>query len=835
MNRIKTSILFLLLICICQSGLLAQSKTNKIIDSILIILKTAKEDTVKVKNMIELGSQYRVAGDFKMSLQVQNEALALAEKLHFKKGAASAFSGIGRTYRTMGNNTEALKKYTASLSLWEEISDKKGIAYTQNNIGVIYRNLGNYPEALKRHETALAISRAIGDSILMASVLEYLGILYRNKENYVEALKNHFAALKIREKLNDKPGLAGSYGGIGNIYRIQGNYTSALNYQLMALKFYTELGDKQNASVSYNSIGNIYAAQGNRKEALNYFTRSLMISREIGDKRGAAVALGNIGNINREEGNYPESLKNLLEALKLHVELGNKREIAINYYNLGTTYSDQKNFSEALKYFNSCIQFSEEYKFKDILYGTYISLAQQLIKQADNDKTIPAKENYAQALIYAEKGLALAKETGDKVAEKSAYDAVAEAYKSLNNYSKAFEYKSLYTALNDSLINNETTRKLEQQRISFEVDKALTEEKLQQEKLFNEKNALHSLELAEEKLKKEKAIEVEKLKYEFALTEEKAMDERNMAEQEFINEKKLADEKTKHEKDLTDEKIRQERKQATLIALQEKEKAEQKRKNEFLLIGLAIVGIISFFIVLLLRQRNLKRRAIEKADTAHKMSELELQSLRAQLNPHFMFNSLNAIQDLIVHEENDRSHLYLSRFSKLLRLLLENANQPFVTIKQELDFLELYLSLENLRIPDLQFSIEKDPVIDTGDRMIPNMMLQPYIENAIWHGLSHKEGNRKLQIRIRENGNATEFEIEDNGVGRKKAAEMKSLFRKGHTSKGMELLSKRFSLLSKEYGAAIQTTITDIQSNGDATGTLVKIDVPFSLSEQAKQ
>jgi LytS/YehU family sensor histidine kinase len=242
---------------------------------------------------------------------------------------------------------------------------------------------------------------------------------------------------------------------------------------------------------------------------------------------------------------------------------------------------------------------------------------------------------------------------------------------------------------------------------------------------------------------------------------------------------------------------------------------------------------VLLFTTLFLRQRNQKRRAIERAEALHKMAELELQSLRAQLNPHFMFNSLNAIQDLIVNEDNERSHLYLSRFSKLLRMLLDNANQPFVSVKQEIDFLELYLSLENLRIPDLHFSIKKDSLTNSDDRMIPNMMLQPYIENAIWHGLSHKKGERNLQVRIHENGQATRFEIEDNGVGRKKATELKLLYRKGHHSKGMELLSKRFNLLSKEYGASILTTVEDLQNNGDACGTLVKIDVPVSLSEQA--
>ena len=213
---------------------------------------------------------------------------------------------------------------------------------------------------------------------------------------------------------------------------------------------------------------------------------------------------------------------------------------------------------------------------------------------------------------------------------------------------------------------------------------------------------------------------------------------------------------------------------------------------------------------------------------------LEMQSLRSQLNPHFMFNSLNAIQELILMEENDKSHSYLARFSKLLRLLLENTEKAFIPLQREIDFIQLYLSLENLRIPELQFSITVDPAIDTEQTAIPNMILQPYIENAIWHGLSHKATDKKLQIRITKTKGAIQYEIEDNGVGRKKSAELKSLFRKEHKSKGMELLSKRFKLLSKELGADIVTSYEDVMNNGEVAGTLVTIKVPNNFSEEIK-
>jgi sensor histidine kinase YesM len=216
------------------------------------------------------------------------------------------------------------------------------------------------------------------------------------------------------------------------------------------------------------------------------------------------------------------------------------------------------------------------------------------------------------------------------------------------------------------------------------------------------------------------------------------------------------------------------------------------------------------------------------------MAELELQSLRARLNPHFMFNSLNAIQELILKEDFENSHTYLARFAKLLRMLLENSENPFTPLQKEIDFLELYLSLEKLRLPDLQFSIITDPSINKEETFLPNMILQPYVENALWHGLSHKTSNRKLELNIQKQNGHVIYEVKDNGVGRKKSAELKSLYRKAHKSKGMELLTKRFKLLSDEFGSDIKTEVTDIMNNREAGGTKVSIVVPDSLTQHMK-
>jgi sensor histidine kinase YesM len=252
---------------------------------------------------------------------------------------------------------------------------------------------------------------------------------------------------------------------------------------------------------------------------------------------------------------------------------------------------------------------------------------------------------------------------------------------------------------------------------------------------------------------------------------------------------------------------------------------------------LAIWAFIAYRTAGIKREKEVLENKVSDRTTELKAAQnrLEMQSLRSQLNPHFMFNSLNAIQELILMEENEKSHSYLARFSKLLRMLLENTEKLFIPLQRELDFLQLYLSLEQLRIPELEFSLTVDPAIDTEQTVIPNMILQPYIENAIWHGLSHKPTDKKLQIRITKTNGAIQYEIEDNGVGRKKSAELKSLFRKEHKSKGMELLSKRFKLLSKEFGAEIETHYEDVMNNGEVGGTLVTIKVPNNFSEEIKK
>ncbi|HLF62136.1 MAG TPA: tetratricopeptide repeat protein [Saprospiraceae bacterium] len=777
------------------------------IDSLQVVLRTAPEDTSKVKTLNALSWYLRSAGEMIKARAYADTAIALAGRLDFKVGSATAYNVLALLDVSKGNYESALQNHNIAFKFNEEIGNKRGMATNFSNMGLVYWVQSNYPEALKKFT----------------------------------------AALTLAEEIGDKRTIIGVYNNIGSIYGAQGNYPEALKNFLSTLKLAREVGDKYATAVSLKNVGSVYGYQGKSIEATEYFKEHLGLMEELGNKEGIAYAYDQIGATLEKQDKHDAALDTFLIALKLFEEIGERRSIALLHNHIGSVYIGMTNYPEALHSFQAALNVREELADKEGISESYGSIGRVYAKQAASLSPDEANEKYQESIVYTNKSLVLAKEVGYRAGIKGAYKQLTETYTSMGDYKNALKYQNLFIALKDSLLNNETTRKLEQLRTQFEVEKAVAEEKVQQEKLLAEQEFLsekehaelqvrHELGIAEAKAQEEKAIAVANLRYQMALEEARTEQEKQLAEQQFQSELKIAEENARHQLELGNEKAKQEQNDAEDREQAERERVERKRRNEIMLTALAILGIIALFVALLIRQRNLKRRAIEKAETVRKMAELELQSLRAQLNPHFMFNSLNAIQELILLEDNDKSHTYLARFSKLLRMLLENANSPFIPLARELEFLELYLSLENLRIPDLKYSIHTDPDIDTEKVRIPNMILQPYIENAIWHGLSHKKmGNRELQLRVQRQAEGVQYEIEDNGIGRKKAAELRSEYRKEHKSKGMELLTKRFRLLNEEYRFDIKTNVSDVLDHEEVAGTLVTIHAPWEIVQEYEQ
>ncbi|MBN8860127.1 MAG: histidine kinase [Sphingobacteriales bacterium] len=219
----------------------------------------------------------------------------------------------------------------------------------------------------------------------------------------------------------------------------------------------------------------------------------------------------------------------------------------------------------------------------------------------------------------------------------------------------------------------------------------------------------------------------------------------------------------------------------------------------------------------------------ELRDTQQKMAEIEMQALRAQMNPHFIFNCLNSINRYIVKSDQATASLYLTRFAKLIRLILDNSNNKSVSLSSELEALRLYIEMESIRFEkQFTYSITVDKNVQSDYIQVPPLIIQPFVENAIWHGLLHKETAGHLTIHFsRKTPGLLECTIEDDGVGREKAKELKSRSTSTKKSLGMKLTVDRLSLLNKETFRDATVEILDLKNkSGEATGTKVVLKIP---------
>jgi ligand-binding sensor domain-containing protein/two-component sensor histidine kinase len=205
----------------------------------------------------------------------------------------------------------------------------------------------------------------------------------------------------------------------------------------------------------------------------------------------------------------------------------------------------------------------------------------------------------------------------------------------------------------------------------------------------------------------------------------------------------------------------------------------------------------------------------------------QLTALKAQMNPHFMFNAINSIQDLVISRDIRNSNLYLSKFSSLMRKVLDASGNEMVLLDDEVEMLRLYLELEQLRFgSDFEFVIDLVPELQNRSVLLPSMIIQPFVENAIKHGLLHKKGTKRLEISFSLGGGLI-CTITDNGVGRKRSAEIKARAAKTHTSFSTKATVKRLDLIQQLYGSEVALEIVDLEANGEALGTRVEITLPM--------
>ncbi len=336
-------------------GIFAQ---NNLEDSLQNVLKTAKEDTNKVKTLILLSKHFNRSGNYDSSLKKGEIALQLATKLKFKRGIATSLTALGNAHFNKGNYSGSLKGHLASLKIREELGDKNGISDAYGNIANVHLR----------------------------------------QSNFKEALTYYLKVLQIKKEIGDKYGCAAAYSGIANIYSYQNLPDSALKYCYSALDIFKELNDVHAMAYMYNNIGAACDIVNKDEEALKSYLAAAKIQEEIGNEHGLATSLNNVSNIYLQKKNYPACEKYALKSLSLAISTGalfTKREAYSILYSL---YKAQGKHKQALDNYNNYIACRDslinEEKTKEIIQ---LEMKYDFDKKAAVDSVNHAKEKLVQA------------------------------------------------------------------------------------------------------------------------------------------------------------------------------------------------------------------------------------------------------------------------------------------------------------------------------------------------------------------------------------------------------------------------------------------------------
>jgi LytS/YehU family sensor histidine kinase len=271
-------------------------------------------------------------------------------------------------------------------------------------------------------------------------------------------------------------------------------------------------------------------------------------------------------------------------------------------------------------------------------------------------------------------------------------------------------------------------------------------------------------------------------------------------------------------------KYETERKEQQILLLETENELAQSnvRQTRTLLFGISgILMVILLMVLLYLRQNRLKAEQDKII--------LQQRLFRSQMNPHFLYNALASIQNFIITEDPDNASIYLSRFASLVRSILDSSNEEFIPLEQELELIENYLALQKVRYDEkFDYAVEADEGIDPEILEVPPMLTQPFIENAILHGIKPKKGKGRVIVRLRRLNDWTIFEVEDDGIGRAKSQEIRLEKPNKHKSLATSITRQRIAALNKKHRLNISMEIIDLtDETGKASGTLVSFRIPM--------
>ncbi|MET3876506.1 tetratricopeptide repeat protein [Chitinophaga sp. OAE865] len=622
-------------------------------------------------------------------------------------------------------------------------------------------------DSLRIYKQLDSVHRLPSDTGKVSALLKKGG--QNNRFFEAHKIENPFwqEALTLSLQLKYPKGVSQAYNELGTAKRNRSLYIIAEDYHEKALKAAEEARDTFLIVFSLNNAGVDCRRQDKLQKAFDYHVKALILAEKINDIRNVCVATNSIGNIQLSTEKYDDAITHFTHALELEEKSNNQLGVAINLGNLGFAYQGLNKLDMAIQYHKRSLAINQKMDRPIGMAICYNALG----------AAYKEKKDYAAAMEYLKKALEVNDKVDDKVHVAESYLSIGKLLSAQGKHDEA--RKNIMQSIDIS---------------TFWGFKAM---------LMDAYKALAADFKESGEFKKSLEATDRSLLYKDSILDEKSA----MA---------LTQMQTIYEVDRKDNQIRN---------LEHDKMVGELRTKRNVVITFALAAFLLMAIVgglFYIRHRNLK---------ANKQTlQLELRSLRSQMNPHFIFNSLSSIHRYIWSNNQEEASDYLTKFSRLMRLILDNTQHTFVTLNKELESLRLYLDLESLRCNGIfEYRFLIDAEINDEEVLIPPMILQPYVENAIWHGLVHKHPDEKglLDIEIVLQKRSLVCTITDNGIGRKKAMEIKDKKGRLHNSVGMKVTEGRIDLIRKINNKEAKVTVTDLEDeSGKATGTKVTIILP---------
>ena len=675
----------------------------------------------------------------------------------------------------------------------------------------------NYRIDLEKAEEYLNESKSISKKIYYKSGLAraaYLrGVIEMTKSNYDSA--RAYLERSIGQYVNlehRKRPLSNSYLALGAVYYYQGDYDKSLvNYE-NSLRIREEIG--QSTTITKFNIAGIKAKIGNYEEAMNDYKEVLADHKKDGYDLGVANCLNSMAAVYNEQGNFPLALEYNNKSLMVSEKINDSIGIARSLHNLGSSYENQQHYDKALDYYFKSLVFFEKKKNKNNIAESKANIASIYIIQGELKK--------ATKFLY--ESLDIANEINDKEQIANCLNKLGYVFLTLQDFSQASQYyeksKNINIEINNQLglvVSHIGASKvfLQSKDNRDALNEILSAKDISEKHSFlTQQRDIQQIlsKIYENTNDHKKALESYK---EFKILNDSVFNKAN------IEKATQLEYEYKYKKALDSANIRELKLTKTVLTTSQ-DLVKTKQNYLWAVIGILVISILSGSFVFYQKYKTVKIK------NQNIVTEQKL--LRSQMTPHFIFNSLSVLQGMILNKEEKKSVTYLSKFSKLLRIVLENSRDKIVPLIQELDAIDNYMILQNLDA-DLpyDYSLEVDENIDINRFLIPPMLIQPFIENAIEHAFTADQEYREIEIHLTFEHRKLSCIITDNGIGIDTTSNKPNTKKK---SLATTITAERLGILGKDFKVPSGITIEDRKKHNEQ-GTKVILIVPYKVIESS--